>query len=47
MVLWRAKLENDWLPRAQTITERFLSKPEEYEEPTCGPGPFSMANADT
>src|SRR5437879_2393405 len=33
--------------RAQTITERFVTKPEEYDEPTCGPGPFSMANADT
>jgi ubiquinone/menaquinone biosynthesis C-methylase UbiE len=47
MVVWRAKVENEWLYRAQTITERFVTKPEEYEEPTCGPGPFSMANADT
>jgi ubiquinone/menaquinone biosynthesis C-methylase UbiE len=47
MVVWRAKVENDWVYRAQTITERFLTKPEEYDEPTCGPGPFSMANADT
>jgi len=47
MVVWRAKLENDWLYRAQTITERFVAKPEEYDEPTCGPGPFAMANADT
>lgn len=47
MVVWRAKVENDWLYRAQTITERFVIKPEEYDEPTCGPGPFSMANADT
>jgi ubiquinone/menaquinone biosynthesis C-methylase UbiE len=47
MVVWRTKAENDWLYRAQTITERFVTKPEEYDEPTCGPGPFSMANADT
>ena len=47
MVVWRAKVENDWLYRAQTITERFVVKPEEYDAPTCGPGPFSMANADT
>jgi SAM-dependent methyltransferase len=47
MVVWRAKVENDWLYRPQTITERFVTKPEEYDEPTCGPGPFSMANADT
>jgi ubiquinone/menaquinone biosynthesis C-methylase UbiE len=47
MVVWRAKVENDWVYRAQTITERFVTKPEEYDEPTCGPGPFSMGNADT
>jgi ubiquinone/menaquinone biosynthesis C-methylase UbiE len=47
MVVWRAKTENDWVYRAQLITERFVTKPEEYDEPTCGPGPFSMANADT
>jgi ubiquinone/menaquinone biosynthesis C-methylase UbiE len=47
MVVWRTKVENDWLYRAQTITERFVTKPEEYDEPTCGPGPFSMASADT
>jgi ubiquinone/menaquinone biosynthesis C-methylase UbiE len=47
MVVWRAKEENEWVYRAQQITERFITKPEEYEEPTCGPGPFSMANADT
>jgi SAM-dependent methyltransferase len=47
MVVWRSKLENDWLYRAQQITERFVTKPEEYDQPTCGPGPFSMANADT
>ena len=47
MVVWRAKEENEWLYRAQVITERFVTKPDEYDEPTCGPGPFSMANADT
>lgn len=47
MVVWRRKLDNDWLHRAETIVEQFLDRPEEYDEPTCGPGPFSMANADT
>ena len=47
MVVWRSKVENEWVYRAQTITERFVTKPEEYDEPTCGPGPFSMGNADT
>jgi len=47
MVVWRSKVENDWVYRAQQITEKFVTKPEEYDEPTCGPGPFAMANADT
>lgn len=47
MVVWRAKEENDWMYRAQQIVERFATKPEDYDEPTCGPGPFSMAGADT
>jgi SAM-dependent methyltransferase len=47
MVVWRSKAENEWLYRAQTITERFLARPQEYDAPTCGPGPFSMADADT
>jgi SAM-dependent methyltransferase len=47
MVVWRSKVENEGFYRSQMITERFLSKPEEYDEPTCGPGPFSMGNADT
>ena len=47
MVVWRQRTDNDWLYRAQTIVERFVERPEESEEPTCGPGPFSMANADT
>jgi ubiquinone/menaquinone biosynthesis C-methylase UbiE len=47
MVVWRRKLDNDWLYRAQTIVEGIVSRPEAYDEPTCGPGPFSMADADT
>ena len=47
MVVWRSKVENEWILRTQQITERFVTKPETYDEPTCGPGPFSMGNADT
>jgi ubiquinone/menaquinone biosynthesis C-methylase UbiE len=47
MVVWRRRTDNDWLYRAQTIVEEIVSRPEEYDEPTCGPGPFSMADADT
>jgi ubiquinone/menaquinone biosynthesis C-methylase UbiE len=47
MVVWRRKLDNDWLHRAERVVERFLTRPETTAEPTCGPGPFSMASADT
>jgi ubiquinone/menaquinone biosynthesis C-methylase UbiE len=47
MVVWRRKIDNEWMYRAQTIVEKIVSRPEDYEEPTCGPGPFSMADADT
>ena len=33
--------------RAEQVVEGYLERPEETDEPTCGPGPFSMANADT
>lgn len=47
MVVWRSKLDNEWIHRAELIVEQFLDRPDDYDEPTCGPGPFSMANADT
>lgn len=47
MVVWRRKLDNDWLHRAETVVDEYVEEPEETDEPTCGPGPFSMANADT
>jgi SAM-dependent methyltransferase len=47
IVVWRRRVDNDWLYRGQTIVEGIVSRPEDYDEPTCGPGPFSMADADT
>lgn len=46
-VVWRRKLDNEWVHRAELVVDEYLDHPEESEEPTCGPGPFSMANADT
>jgi SAM-dependent methyltransferase len=46
-VVWRRKLDNDWVNRAEAVVERYVERPDESDEPTCGPGPFSMANADT
>jgi SAM-dependent methyltransferase len=47
VVVWRRKLDNDWLHKAEGVVEKYLEHPEETDEPTCGPGPFAMANADT
>jgi SAM-dependent methyltransferase len=47
MVVWRRKLDNDWLYRGELAVKQFVEEPEETDEPTCGPGPFSMADADT
>ena len=47
MVVWRRREDNPWMYEAQKIVESMVARPETYDEPTCGPGPFSMANADT
>src|SRR5918999_1120169 len=47
MVVWRRKLDNDWVHRAELVVAGYLDEPEESDAPRCGPGPFSMANADT
>ncbi|HVP00999.1 MAG TPA: class I SAM-dependent methyltransferase [Solirubrobacteraceae bacterium] len=47
IVVWRRKLDNDWMYRGETIVKGIVDRPEEFDEPTCGPGPFSMADADT
>jgi SAM-dependent methyltransferase len=45
--VWRRKLDNDWIHRAEQVVEQYLEEPEEPEDVRCGPGPFSMANPDT
>jgi SAM-dependent methyltransferase len=46
-VVWRRKVDNPWVHRAEQVVDQYLDEPEESDEPTCGPGPFSMANPDT
>jgi len=46
-VVWRRKEDNEWVRRAELVVDEYLDHPEETDQPTCGPGPFSMANADT
>jgi SAM-dependent methyltransferase len=47
VVVWRVREDNPWMYAAQQVVERMIGRPDEYDEPTCGPGPFSMAGADT
>jgi SAM-dependent methyltransferase len=47
MVVWRRKLDNGFLHRAELVVAEYLEEPDESDVPRCGPGPFSMANADT
>jgi SAM-dependent methyltransferase len=46
-VVWRRKEDNEWVRRAELVVDEYLDHPEQSDQPTCGPGPFSMANADT
>ena len=47
--VWRPKIENPWTARAEEIVLEFIDHPdpEDSDEPTCGPGPFSMGNPNT
>lgn len=47
MIVWRSKVDNGFLSEAELVVERFVQHPDETDADTCGPGPFSMANADT
>jgi len=47
IIVWRRKIDNPWLFVAENVVKPHLEEPEETDEPRCGPGPFSMADADT
>ena len=47
MVCWRRKAESPMWAETEQVVQRFLSRPEEYEADTCGPGPFSLGNPET
>jgi ubiquinone/menaquinone biosynthesis C-methylase UbiE len=46
-VTWRRREDNQWLYRAEQVVKPLVEVPEETDEARCGPGPYSMANADT
>jgi ubiquinone/menaquinone biosynthesis C-methylase UbiE len=48
IVVWRRREENPWLYIAEQVVKPLVPEPEEdIDEAHCGPGPFSMAGADT
>jgi SAM-dependent methyltransferase len=47
MVVWRRKLDNEFMHRAEEVVAEYLEEPDDSDVPRCGPGPFSMADADT
>lgn len=46
-ICWRRKEESAVWAETERVVKRFLSRPEEYEADTCGPGPFSLGSPDT
>jgi len=46
-ICWRRKGESQFWVETEEVVQRFLSRPEEYEADTCGPGPFSLGNPET
>jgi SAM-dependent methyltransferase len=46
-VVWRKREDNPWVYVAEQVVKPLVEIPEETDEARCGPGPFSMANADT
>jgi ubiquinone/menaquinone biosynthesis C-methylase UbiE len=49
MVVWRRREDNPWAHAAELAVKAILPEVphDDPNEPTCGPGPFSMAGADT
>ncbi len=46
-VCWRRKQESAIWAETEDVVQQFLTRPEEYDADTCGPGPFSLGNPDT
>ena len=46
MTVWRRREDNEWLHAAERIVRAIVPEEEKGDQVTCGPGPFSMADAD-
>jgi ubiquinone/menaquinone biosynthesis C-methylase UbiE len=47
MVVWRRREDNPWAHAPERAARAILPPTDRAEAATCGPGPFSMADADT
>ncbi len=45
-IVWRERSDNPWLSMAKDVVLQYLPQPGDDAQ-TCGPGPFSMSNAET
>ena len=45
-VVWRKREDNAWVHVAEKVVRDLVPERNDSDEPTCGPGPFSMASAD-
>jgi len=46
LVVWRKREDNPWLYTAESCVRALVPERVEPDEPTCGPGPFSMRGPD-
>lgn len=46
-LVWNRKEESPLWAESEQVVRRFLSRPDEYDADTCGPGPFSLGNPET
>jgi SAM-dependent methyltransferase len=46
MVVWRKREDNAWVHVAEKVVRQIVPERHDPEQPTCGPGPFSMSSAD-
>jgi ubiquinone/menaquinone biosynthesis C-methylase UbiE len=46
MVVWRKREDNPWVHVAEKVVRDIVPERHDSDEPTCGPGPFSMSSAD-
>jgi SAM-dependent methyltransferase len=46
LLVWRKREDNPWVHVAEKVVREMVPEQHDTDEPTCGPGPFSLASAD-